>query len=827
MFLPVFASFGRVARAVRGSLAALVIAMWSLCAAWASPATDAGPYRVELVAEPGVISVGKTQLRVKITSRATGQPVTNAAVRVLTKMPAMDMGEREQTARHNEETPGIYRVPAQFAMEGGYTSIIKITGPLGEATAQIPLETGQNTGALGEGAGTAGAFPLVPVLGVPVQGGVLVFAAVVLVLWRMRRTGQSIPLAGAFNASVLSGLGLLGLVVCASVYAVNHFRRPGAMTPVQAQAMDMSYLPAPPGFAPVELVSVSRGTVAKTVRYTGTAVGFVEQDVFPRVVGTLTYMPLYPGDAVQKNQIIARLDTTQTGPQAREKQAAAGTARQNIAVARAEAQQAQEDVKQAQAEVAGKDAAISEARATVSAARDDKESVQAALASAKAQVTDANAQVVAAQADQTYWQAQIVRSAALLKAGAISGEEYQSDKAKADTADAKVAQAKAGVNQANAGVRAANAALRRTDSQIAGAAAQVARTQSERAAQNASVRAAQAAVSVAQEKITAAQSGAEAAEAGAQSASAAQGYGVLRADVNGVVTQRLISPGVLVSPGQAIVRIAQISPIRLQANVAESDLTGVRVGALVQISGRDEANKPIAARVSSVAPLMDSQARTAVVEAIVPNTNKRFVPGQFVVMDINTGKQSDTLRVPVQSLRYRTPTSDALLADKSQPFVWVADASGAGDNTYTVRAVDVQTGVSNGTTVAVLSGVKEGEQVVVSGDTDLKNGDTVAAIGASPIPMAQTQNAVQKASVTVTPAGFVPAQLNLVAGKPAQITFTRKTNQTCAKEVVFADYQITKTLPMNTPVTISLTPKKGEIGFACPMNMIKGTVVAK
>ena len=831
ILFPLF--FGRVCRACT-RVSCAVLAVLFACAAWAGPTTDAGPYRVELSAEPGVIAVGKAQLRLTITERATGKPVQGATVRVLTKMPSMDMGEREQAAAPNEE-PGIYRVGAQFAMEGGYQSTIQITGPLGSATAQIPLETGQNTAAQNGGSTN---IPFVPLI-----GGALLATAIIGLAWRMKRTGQAVPVQSLLNAQVLGGLALLGLVVWGAVYAVNHFRRPGAMTPVQAQAMDMSYLPAPPGFAPVELASVSRGSVARSVRYAGTAAGFVEQDVYPRVVGTLTYMPLYAGDTVKKGQIIARLDTTQTGPQASEKQAAADRARQSVAVARAEALQAKEDVGQAQAEMAGKEAAIAEAKAQIVSAREDALGAEAALASATAQVADANAQGVSARADQTYWKAQIARSAALLKAGAISGEEYQSDKAKADTADANVTQASARVRQNEANVRAANASSRRARSQIVAAKAQEDRVQSEMRAHTAHVRSAQAAVNVAQEKISAAQSGAKEAEAGAAFAQAAQNYGIIRADIDGVVTQRIISPGVLVAPGQAIVRIAQISPIRLQANVAEADLRNVRAGSAVQVIGRDDLGKPIAATVSSVAPLVDSSARTALVEAIVSNTNRRFVPGQFVVMDINTGKADNSLRVPVRAVRFRTPSSDALLADKSQPFVWVAEPSGV-NNEYAVRAVDVQTGVSNGTLIAVQSGLKEGERVVVSGGTDLKNGDAVAEMtprqnpqkmpqkmpmDKMPMPMAQDAGdaPLQKAAVTITPQGFVPDLLSLVAGKPAQITFTRTTEQTCAKEVVFPPYRITKELPLNQPVTVSLTPKKGEVSFACGMNMVKGKVVAR
>ena len=793
-----------------------------LSSAFAGPKTEVGPYVVEVVTSPNVIPVGRAELQVKITEKATGKPVKGATVRALTKMPSMDMGERELAGTPAAQTPGIYRVPAQFAMEGGYDATIRIKSPLGEATAHVPLQTGQNTSS---GAATnASLSPLAVILTLAVLAGFL------FIILRVRRTGQTVEMRALLNPQILGSLLLLGAITAGAFWAVRHLRRPGALTPVDAQAMDMSYLPPPPGFAPVELATVTRGSLTRTVRYTGTAVGFVEQDIYPRVTGNLVFMPLYAGDRVRKGQVIARLDTTQTAPQTAEKQAAATTAAEGISVALAQAEQAKADVGQAHAELAGKQGSLTETQAGIRAAREEKNSAGAALTATEAQGEDARAQVTAARADQTYWKAQIARSAALLQAGAVSGEEFQRDKAQADTADAKVTGAQARVSQVEAEARSAQAALRRSDAQIAAAQARVAMARSELGAHYAHVRSAEAAVSTATMRVGQARSGAAQARAGAAAAAATQGYAEIRADVDGVVTQRLISPGVLVSPGQALLRIAQVNPIRLQANAAESDLAGIRVGSVVQISGREETRKPLDARVTSVSPSVDPAARTAVVEAVVPNGNGRFVPGQFVVMDIGTGTRTTALRVPTRALRYRSPSSEAILAAASQPYLWVADTSGQ-EGQFTARRVDVQTGITNGTTTEILAGVKEGERVVVSGGADLKEGDIVADItipdkGDTKAVAAETL-AKSTAKVTVTAQGFEPGTLTLPANSPARIVFTRTTNQTCATDVVFPDYGIKKALPLNQPVTVEFTPKKGEIRFACGMNMVKGKVVAQ
>jgi len=85
--------------------------------------------------------------------------------------------------------------------------------------------------------------------------------------------------------------------------------------------------------------------------------------------------------------------------------------------------------------------------------------------------------------------------------------------------------------------------------------------------------------------------------------------------------------------------------------------------------------------------------------------------------------------------------------------------------------------------------------------------------------------------IKVTEKGFEPDDVNVPAGKPVTIVFERKTDQTCAKEVVLtmADgSKIEKQLPLNTPVEIATTfPKGGKLGYACGMDMIKGTITVQ
>lgn len=74
--------------------------------------------------------------------------------------------------------------------------------------------------------------------------------------------------------------------------------------------------------------------------------------------------------------------------------------------------------------------------------------------------------------------------------------------------------------------------------------------------------------------------------------------------------------------------------------------------------------------------------------------------------------------------------------------------------------------------------------------------------------------------------GYSPQTIAITRGKTTTLRFVRKDPSSCLEEVVLGDFKIKKTLPLHTPVTISITPKeKGTYRYACGMNMFHGTIV--
>ncbi len=87
------------------------------------------------------------------------------------------------------------------------------------------------------------------------------------------------------------------------------------------------------------------------------------------------------------------------------------------------------------------------------------------------------------------------------------------------------------------------------------------------------------------------------------------------------------------------------------------------------------------------------------------------------------------------------------------------------------------------------------------------------------------KNGVRTVEMQVTEDGFVPAKIKANKGEKLRLLITRKTDRTCAKEIVIKGAGIDTKLPLDKTVTVELTPKRsGELKYACGMDMITGVI---
>ncbi len=313
---------------------------------------------------------------------------------------------------------------------------------------------------------------------------------------------------------------------------------------------------------------------------------------------------------------------------------------------------------------------VREAEAMLATARANQAQMEADAVAAHHGIVQMERELAMVEAEATYWSGVIARTERLFNSGAVSRQEYENDRSMAASIAAKREAAHAKLEQA----RAMEASARK---KLAAAGSMIAQS-----------------------------------EAALRTAEVVRGYVSITSPTTGFVVKRLVAPGVLVQPGMAILKIAQIDKVRLQANVGEKDLPLIRVGSPVAVTTTGNGHPPFSARVSSVFPFVDPGARTAVVEGIVENNGRRLLPGQYVQMQFVTGEHTDALTVP----------RSAVTRMGGKATVWVLQD----DDRAEPR--EVTTGLENPERVEILTGLEGSERVVAEGHEGLYGGARVSDV---------------------------------------------------------------------------------------------------
>ncbi len=183
----------------------------------------------------------------------------------------------------------------------------------------------------------------------------------------------------------------------------------------------------------------------------------------------------------------------------------------------------------------------------------------------------------------------------------------------------------------------------------------------------------------------------------------------LRASIDGIVAQRYLDVGNMTAPGVPLFSLVDDRTVKVVTTVTEKDWPAVQKGMVAEVQVDAHPGEIFQGRVALVSPLVDPATRTARVEIHVPNPERRLAGGMFANVRLMLGAR-DALIVPADAIQ-RLPGT-------GQPYVYVV-----ADETAHVR--NVVTGMHQGDTVAIESGLAAGEVVVVRGQNRLREGRPV------------------------------------------------------------------------------------------------------
>ncbi|TAF04047.1 MAG: efflux RND transporter periplasmic adaptor subunit [Nostocales cyanobacterium] len=294
---------------------------------------------------------------------------------------------------------------------------------------------------------------------------------------------------------------------------------------------------------------------------------------------------------------------------------------------------------------------------------------QSEVARAMTQVSNAQAEVEKAKLEVIQAKADSQRQQQLFKEGAISAQTAQQARTKAQTAQQSL---KATIERVRTEKQAVAAAQGRVFAQ-------------------------QAIVKAAKER---------------------RSYSRLISPITGVVTEKVTEPGNLLQPGSEVLKIADLSRIKVVVQVSELELGKIQVGQSVQVRLDAFPDQTIIGRVARISPTADPTARLVPIEVVIPNSGGKIGSGLLARVNFTT----QTPQRVVVSETAINKNDQQTQSENSIGTLFIVQET---DGKAKVKAQSVTLGKKADSKVEILSGLQPGERYVVRSSKPLKDGVVV------------------------------------------------------------------------------------------------------
>ncbi len=188
---------------------------------------------------------------------------------------------------------------------------------------------------------------------------------------------------------------------------------------------------------------------------------------------------------------------------------------------------------------------------------------------------------------------------------------------------------------------------------------------------------------------------------------------VIRAPFSGIVGLRQISPGAYVKAGTDIVRIENVSSIKVDFRIPENYLSKIRPNQEILVRLDAYPGEEFKGRVYAVEPVVEERTRTIAMRARIPNKGFKLKPGMFVRVAVTMENRPNAIVIPEQA-------------------IWPQ-----GKDSFVFRVVDgkaaltkVEIGNRQPGSVEILKGLAANDMVVTDGQIKLRDGAPVVVMGA-------------------------------------------------------------------------------------------------
>ncbi len=190
-----------------------------------------------------------------------------------------------------------------------------------------------------------------------------------------------------------------------------------------------------------------------------------------------------------------------------------------------------------------------------------------------------------------------------------------------------------------------------------------------------------------------------------------ESYVNVKAPFDGVVTERLVHPGALVGPGSAqsgLLRIEQVSRLRLVVSVPETDVAGLTVGGRLTFRVPAHPAREFTAAIARIPRSLDSKTRSMPVEADYNNTGGELAPGMYAEVDWPLRRAARSLLVPTTAVATTTERTFVIRVSSGK-----------------AKWVNVKKGAVSGELVEIVGRVAAGDKIVKRATDEIRNGSRI------------------------------------------------------------------------------------------------------
>lgn len=192
------------------------------------------------------------------------------------------------------------------------------------------------------------------------------------------------------------------------------------------------------------------------------------------------------------------------------------------------------------------------------------------------------------------------------------------------------------------------------------------------------------------------------------------------APFDGVIGIRQANLGQYVNPGAPIVSLQSLDPIYVEFNLPQQRLGDIAVGKTIRILAKGIDQGEFTGEITAIDSMVDSSTRNIMSQATIKNPGHKLKPGMFVDVEVLLPEQKGVLAIPSSAIAY-APYGDSVYV--------VRNLENKGADSKPGKKVvkqNVKLGSQRGDQVMVLSGLKDGDEIVTSGVFKLRPDAPVA-----------------------------------------------------------------------------------------------------